>query len=174
MDLLADSGEAIYYDSDPAGEEAAELLAVAAAKYGSEAAEQALLRAYFLEPENLTVLVALYRYLFYGSRLAETQLVAERAVGVAARRLGLDPDWRQVSAAGVDQALTVSVDLVRFYLSALRGMGYLLMRRYALEEALQLFAKVEELDRDGRFAVRPLIEIAQQALNERHGKSTEE
>ena len=68
MDLLQFDQTTLYYvDPLPAGIEP--LLLDAAACYGEAQAEALLLRAYFLAPEQLVVLVALYRYYFYQHRL---------------------------------------------------------------------------------------------------------
>lgn len=58
MDFLDFAGEDMYFD-EPLGPVVEELLRDAARRHGEEGAEASLLRAYFLEPEHLTVLVAL-------------------------------------------------------------------------------------------------------------------
>ena len=73
MDLLDFNGEAMYFD-EPVTPRVEALLAQAAEHYGAgpedTGAELCLLRAYFLEPEHLTVLVALYRYFYYRRQYA--------------------------------------------------------------------------------------------------------
>ena len=64
MDLLDFSDCKLYFEEAlPA--RASLLLDQAAREYGLASAETALLRAHLLVPENLTVLVGLYRYYFY-------------------------------------------------------------------------------------------------------------
>ena len=68
MDLLDFSDCELYFDV-PMPAAAEQLLAQASAEYGDPSAETALLRAHLLAPENLAVLVGLYRYYFYQHRL---------------------------------------------------------------------------------------------------------
>ena len=67
MDLLDFTGEDMYFDHPPPAE-VDELIAAAAEQYGTDAAEHSLMRAYFLAPEHLSVLVALYRFFYYRQR----------------------------------------------------------------------------------------------------------
>lgn len=96
MDLLEFAGEDMYFD-EPLAPEVESLLAQAAERYGSPSAEHSLLRAYFLEPEHLTVLVALYRYFYYRHCYREALAAAERAIAVAAARLELPRRWQDLS-----------------------------------------------------------------------------
>ena len=92
-DLLAFEDAQLYFD-EPQSAAIDALLGEAAAEYGRPAAEHALMRAYFLAPRQLAVLVALYRYYYYQHRLEDALLVAERAMDVAGERLALVNDWR--------------------------------------------------------------------------------
>ena len=70
MDLLDFDPEPLYFD-DPLPPEVEALLRAAADGYAEDEAEAHLMRAYFLAPEQLTVLVALYRYFYYRHALDE-------------------------------------------------------------------------------------------------------
>ena len=85
MDLLDFSDCELYFDV-PMPAAAEQLLAQASAEYGDPSAETALLRAHLLAPENLTVLVGLYRYYFYQHRLDD----ADREFGDALARTAAD------------------------------------------------------------------------------------
>ena len=83
VDFLDLADGTLYFDEAPVpGVDA--LIAEAAALYGEPEAEARLLRAYFLAPEQLSVIVALYRYYFYQHRLDDTLIVAERAIALGA------------------------------------------------------------------------------------------
>ena len=70
MDLLDFEAQGLYFEQDDvAGVK--ELLAQAAEEYSSGLAEMPLLRAYFLAPESLNVLVALNRFYYYQHRLED-------------------------------------------------------------------------------------------------------
>jgi len=120
MDLLDFDGEELYFEQ-PLSRQVEELLAQAARQYGEAAAEHSLLRAYFLEPEHLTVLVALYRYFFYCHRYPKALIVAERVITVTATQLGLSTDWRTLSMDEIEHAVAVSMPLTRFLLWAFCG-----------------------------------------------------
>jgi tetratricopeptide (TPR) repeat protein len=159
MDLLDFSGEEMYFD-EPLGPEVEALIQQASERYGEAEAEHSLLRAYFLEPEHLTVLVALYRYFYYRHQYAEALLVADRAIRVAALRLGLTPEWRMLAKKELGGAVMQSMALTRFLLLALKGSGYLLMRLGNAGAALERFEQVAAMDSSDRLGVTELLAIA--------------
>ena len=167
MDLQDFSGEDMYFD-EPLTPDVEGLLALAAERYGdgpeAGGAEQALLRAYFLEPEHLTVLVALYRYFYYRQGYREALLIAERAMSVSARRLGLPARWQDLGEDDLGRSVLVSMTLTRFLLLALKGSGYLLLRLGHSAAALARFEKIAELDTSDRLGVQSLANLAREAL----------
>lgn len=163
MDLLDFEAQALYFDDTPDPEVSA-LLEAAGETYGSAAAERALLRAYFLQPADLTVLVALYRYYYYQHRHADAFLVAERAMAVAAERLRLRVSWRELDLHALGESVLVSMTLTRFYLMALKGAGYLKLRMGDVAGGLDRLEKVQALDADDRMGVRTLVDIARRQL----------
>ncbi|AGA91911.1 hypothetical protein Thimo_3233 [Thioflavicoccus mobilis 8321] len=163
MDLLDFSGEDMYFDRPlPAG--VADLLAVAAAQYGEAGAELGLLRAYFLAPEHLSVLVALYRFYYYQQRYEDALIVADRAIGLAACELGLDPDWRRLTATDLERPAREAMAQTRFLLLALKGAGYLLMRLGRAREALARFETVAAVDTADRLGLKELLAWARNAV----------
>jgi hypothetical protein len=113
MDLLDFEAEQLYFD-EPIDAEAQNAIATAAEYYGEKQAEDLLMRAYFLEPEHPSVLVALYRYFYYQHRLSDALRVAERVLRVFARRLGLPLDWRELNPASFNCGLTSAMTQLRF------------------------------------------------------------
>ncbi len=87
MDLMDFDQAGLYFD-EPVADTVQNLIAQAGDTYGDPGAEDLLLRAYFLAPEALIVLVALYRYYFYQHRLADALIVADRALRIVGARLG--------------------------------------------------------------------------------------
>jgi len=165
MDLLDFDGEEMYFDQ-PLGEEVEGLIATAAEQYGETGAEHRLMRAYFLEPEHLTVLVALYRYFYYRRQYADALIVADRAIAVASRQLNLNDDWRALSRQNLGHAVLASMSLTRFLLLALKGAGYLLMRLGDPAGALERFEKVVEIDTSDRLGMNELVAMARSRLTE--------
>ena len=165
MDLLDFNGEAMYFDR-PLGPEVDALITLAATRYGEPEAEHSLLRAYFLEPEHLTVLVALYRYFYYRHGYAEALLVADRAIRLTADRLGIAPDWRKLTNDDLGKAVQESMTLTRFLLLALKGSGYLELRLGDAASALERFEKVLEIDTSDRLGMSELVSLARAKVTE--------
>jgi tetratricopeptide (TPR) repeat protein len=163
MDLLDFAGEEMYFN-EPLAPEVEGLLTQAAERYGSPAAEHSLLRAYFLEPEHLTVLVALYRYFYYRHSYREALAAAERAIAVSAARLDLPRRWQDLSPADLGGSVLVSMTMTRFLLLALKGSGYLLMRLGDPAAALARFDKIAEIDLSDRLGIKELRSLAQSAV----------
>lgn len=163
MDLLDFDAQLLYFD-EALDAETAELLQAAARAYGDVAAERLLLQAYFLEPEHLTVLVALYRYFYYQHRYRDALRVAERAINIVGRRLGLCREWRELTLPALGPAVMHSMTLTRFYLMVLKGAGYLELRLGEIGNGLARLEKVMELDSDDRLGVRSLVQLARAEL----------
>lgn len=110
---------------DPA---VAALIAEAGALRGShpERALQRLQEARTLAPSHPAPLIGLYRFHFYGHRLADAREIAEQALKLGAGMLGLPDDWRCVPLAALPNARHDAV--TRFYLFALKGLAYLSLR----------------------------------------------
>jgi tetratricopeptide (TPR) repeat protein len=169
MDLLHFDAQDMYFD-DALSPEVEGLLRRAAQTYGKASAEHSLLEAYFLEPEHLMVLVALYRYFYYRHRYADALRVAERAVAVAARRLGLAADWRRITSDDFGRAILVSMTQTRFLPLALKGAGYLKLRLSDPQGALDCLEKVAAFDANDRLATRELIMLARTRVAEEQAR----
>lgn len=158
LDLLEVGEDSLYFD-EPCAAEVEALLAEAACHYGEAAAEQCLLRAYFVAPEQLSVLVALYCYYFYQHRLEDALLVAERVLDLSARRLHLVDGWRGIGHVALGEAVMCSIGLLRFHLLALKGSAVILLRLGRLEEARLRLAKIVDVDKRDALGVAPLLAL---------------
>lgn len=158
MDLLDFSDCKLYFE-DALPAEAEALIAQAAADYGQPNAELALLRAHLLAPDHLTVLVALYRYYFYQHRLADVLIIAEHAMRVSARYLGLPRDWRQINEALLGSAASISFGLLRFYLLALKAESVVLLRLGRIAESRDRLNKLAALDSKDQLGAARLLEV---------------
>lgn len=169
LDLLDLGEDGLYFD-EPCLPEVEALIAQAAHDYGHVTAEQYLLRAYFLAPEQLSVLVALYRYYFYQHRLEDALIVAERALDVTARRLHLVGGWSSIGHVALGEAVMRSMGLLRFHLLALKGSAVILLRLGRLDEAQLRLAKIAEIDERDALGVAPLLAV----IAARQARETEE
>jgi tetratricopeptide (TPR) repeat protein len=163
IDLLEFENEELYFD-EPIDPEAKRCLDLAAEEYGTEASEESLMRAYFLEPEHPMVLVALYRFYYYQHRLKESLLVAERVLQVIGKRLDLPEQWQDLTEMRIGSGVMISMTLVRFYMLALKGAGYLELRLGDYESAQTRLQKVVELDSKDRLGAKALLEVVQKTL----------
>lgn len=158
MDLLNFEQAELYFD-EPISPEVAQLIDMAAANYGSDEAELMLLRANFMAPQQLMVLVALYRYYFYQHRLEDALLVAESALAVAGRRLEFPDTWVYLHTANVGAGVMRSMGLVRFYLMVLKAAGYINLRLDHQETGQAMLEKLVELDSHDRLGGKALLEV---------------
>ncbi|WP_153130684.1 hypothetical protein [Dechloromonas hortensis] len=158
MDLLDFSDCKLYFE-EPLPAEAERLIAQAASEYGEATAEMALLRAHLLAPENLTVLVGLYRYYFYQHRLEDALIVAERAMQLSGRHLGLPPDWNQLDETRLGSAAANSFGLLRFYLLALKAASVVLLRLGKIAASRARLIKLAGLDSRDQLGAGKLLEV---------------
>jgi tetratricopeptide (TPR) repeat protein len=164
MDLLDFTAEEMYFDR-PLPAEVDALITAAAEQYGTDAAEHSLMRAYFLAPDHLSVLVALYRFFYYRQRYADALVVADRAIALACRELGLHADWQRLSAEDLHAAAQQSMVLTRFLLLALKGAGFLLLRMERPAEALERLEKAAAIDDDDRLGLTDMLAWARRAAS---------
>jgi tetratricopeptide (TPR) repeat protein len=158
MDLLDFEKTELYFD-DPITPEVEKLIAAAANSYGSEESEALLLNAYALAPQQLSVLVSLYRYYFYQHRLEDALLVGESAMAIAGQRLAFPESWVHLQTGNVGEGVMCSMGLVRFYLMVLKATGYLNLRlgRYATGQAM--LEKLVEMDSQDRLGGKALLDV---------------
>lgn len=165
MDMLDIETSELYYE-EALNEEARQCLDDAADEYGNPEAEDLLLRAYALEPEHPMVLVALYRFYYYQHRLRDSLKIADQVLAIFARRLDWPASWQDLTAAHLGDNASRSMAVIRFYLLALKGAGFLQLRLGEHEAALAKLEKVAAMDANDRLGARALLAVAQAALND--------
>lgn len=163
MDLLAFEPGDMYF-AEPLDARAEALIAQASEAYGSPEAEGYLRDAEQLAPVHLTVLVALYRYHFYRHQHGAALADAAQVLGVIGARLDLPEDWRDLTPEHVADAMGANAELIRLYLHALKGAGYLYLRLNEAERGLARLDKVAALDPKDRIGAKALADVARQAL----------
>ena len=158
MDLMDFDQAELYFD-DPISAEVERLIAEAASSYGSEEAEQLLLRAHALAPQQLVVLVAMYRYYFYQHRLEDALFVGESALAVAGQRLAFPENWVHLQTENVGEGVMRSMGLVRFYLMVLKATGYVNLRLGNYAEGQAMLEKLVEMDSHDRLGGKALLQV---------------
>ncbi len=179
MDLLDLDNEAMYFEAPlPTGVQ--QLLDESGEQYRSRAldgsaddelerasvdsAEWALLRAHLKAPEHLSVIVALYRFFYYRHRYAEAVMMADRAILLSSRQLGLTEDWRQLGQIELKQAAERSMASTRFLLLALKGAAWLLLRQNQPQAAIERLAPVRAFDQGNQLGTAELLSWAEKAV----------
>lgn len=121
-------------------------------------------RARAAAPDHPAPLIALYRFHFYGHRLAQARAVGEDALSIARAALGAEfgnvPPSRD--AVRFDAA-------VRFYLFTLKGLAYLRMRLGELDASRVLLDELRRLDPDDQVGGALLLHVL--ARHESSGES---
>lgn len=158
MDLQDFNGDGLYFD-EAQSVAVDSLLAAAAEQYGEGTAEQPLLAAQALAPDDLGVLVGLYRFYYYQHRYQDALQIAERVLAVVGPRLELPARWQALDASHLAIAAARGIGLLRFHLLALKGAGYLSLRLGLFEQGKAMLAKVVELDADNRLGARLLLDV---------------
>jgi hypothetical protein len=91
--------------------------------------------------------------------------MADRAMAAAARRLNLPADWRHLTAADIDRVGSTAMPMLRFYLWALKGRGYLLLRLGCYASAIAPLETLVGLDAADRLGARALLALARERLS---------
>ncbi|MDD4881061.1 MAG: hypothetical protein PHX10_05740 [Gallionellaceae bacterium] len=166
MDLMDFDRAGLYFD-EPVAPEVRDLIAEAGGVYSEPAAEALLHKAYFMAPESLLVLVALYRYYFYQHRLDDALIVADRTLHIVGRRLGFPEEWTRLHPDFLGQAVLRSMGLLRFYLSVLKATGYINLRLGRMDQGRAQIEKLIELDSHDRFGGKALMAVIVEAVADR-------
>ncbi len=158
MDLLDFEAQGLYFEqADVAGVK--ELIALAAENYAGGEAELFLLKAYFLAPDSLNVLVALNRFYYYQHRLEEALTATNKALRVIRPTLFFPEDWRELQLRHIKNAPADSLTQVRLYLFTLKAVGFLNMRLEKLDVSQAIFEKLVALDSKDRIGAQGLLDL---------------
>jgi tetratricopeptide (TPR) repeat protein len=158
MDLLDFEAQGLYFD-EPEVAGIKEMIAIAAENYASGEAELPLLKAYFLAPESLNVLVALNRFYYYQHRLDDALAATTKALVVIRTGLFFPEDWRDLQMSHITDTAADLLTQVRLYLFTLKAIGFLNMRLENLDLSQTIFEKLVELDSKDRIGASGLLEL---------------
>jgi len=158
MDLLDFEAQGLYFEEpDVAGVK--EMIANAAENYATGDAELPLLKAYFLAPESLNVLVALNRFYYYQHRLEDALHATLKALAVIRPLIDFPEDWRDLQQSHINDAPAALLTQVRLYLFTLKAIGFLNMRLEYLDVSQSIFEKLVGLDSKDRIGAKGLLEL---------------
>lgn len=158
MDLLDFEAQDLYFEQEePAA--VTELLKQASGDYAEGEAELPLLKAYFLAPQSLNVLVALNRFYYHQHRLEEALTATEKALQIVRAQLNFPQQWQDLSPELMASVPTEQLTQLRLYLFSLKSSGFLNMRLLRLDLSQQIFEKLVELDNKDRIGAAGLLEL---------------
>ena len=156
MDLQDFESQLLYFDK-PMAEEIDKLLLEASNAYAEGRAEPLLLKAFAIEPDNLSVLVALYRFYYYQHRYEDAIDIAFHVMTIVAPMISFPDKWSDISSHHLARGVLTSFTMVRFYLLALKGCAYLHLRRGQIDTGVRMLNKVIELDSKDRLGAKVLL-----------------
>ena len=105
----------------------------------------------------LPVVLGCYKFHFYKGLLREAIPYAEKAARIMGEKLGLPADFFQVRPEDADFSGYEAAP--RFYLFAMKAVGYLHARLGETERAVAVLEKILELDRKDRLGVSRLMAV---------------
>ncbi len=103
-----------------------------------------LYQACELDPDQIEVYVALYKFCFYRGYIDEAEQIALDALQRAADTGGFERDWRKLNETSTDWNSFGSP--ARLYLYSLKALGFIRMRKGDSEGAKQPLAMLAQLD----------------------------
>lgn len=124
-----------------------------------EKARSFLYQARDLDPDQLEVYVALYKFCFYRGYLSEAQQVALDALEAAARRGEFDKRWLNLEVDTTDW--TVEEGPARTYLYSLKALGFIRLRIGNMEGAKEVLKSLCKLDPDDRVGGSVIMSLAE-------------
>lgn len=124
-----------------------------------ERARGYLYEARAMDPCQLEVYVALYKFCFYRGRFDEAEIIALEALAQAAGDGGFDSDWCRLDRNSMDWNRTDAP--VRLYLYSLKALGFIRLRKgdsAGAGEALDALARLDPEDQVGGSVIMTLAE----------------
>jgi tetratricopeptide (TPR) repeat protein len=107
-------------------------------------AESLLWEAQQLDPKQLEVYVALYKFYFYKNRIGEAEQVVLKSLQQSAEQGGFSEDWNELTPSSTDWFNTANPQ--RLHLYAMKALSFIRLRQADVDGAEKVLAKLRELD----------------------------
>lgn len=167
MDFLDFENHELYFDEAMSADDQA-LLKQAADAYPEAESENIIQELHQRLPDNLTVIVALYRFYYYQHRYYDALEISSKAITISSKKLGLKVDWVDLTEDHLGRVVFVSIGLARFYMLALKASAYLMMRVGEIAQGYDRLKVITELDPADQFGASFLYKIAEKELCVQH------
>jgi len=92
-------------------------------------------------------------------------LIAERTLEDAGIKLGFFSHWQEATLPRL-KASESNMAMVRYYLLALKGSGFLCLRMGRKTEGVMRLKKVADMDAEDRLGVRAILQVVEQVERE--------
>lgn len=112
-----------------------------------------------MQPPQLEVYIALYKFCFYRGHLEEAEQVALDALEQSAQSGGFPKDWQQLDATSTDWLQQEGP--ARVYLYSLKALAFIRLRKGDHDSALQILVKLQQLDIQDLVGGSVIIELAE-------------
>lgn len=165
MDLLDFQAQDLYFEQEESAAVSA-LLQQASLSYAVGEAEMPLLKAYFLAPQSLNVLVALNRFYYHQHRLEDALQATDKALHIVGQPLNFPLQWQDLTMQHLTALAPEQLTQLRLYLFILKSSGFLNMRLQRLTLSAGIFEKVLELDVKDRIGAAGLLALVRKRMAE--------
>lgn len=123
-----------------------------------ERARALLHQAKEMDPEQLEVYTALYKFYFYRGYLDEAELVTVESLATAARQGGFKRDFEQLTPSCADWKQQGGPE--RAFLYSLKALAFIRLRKDDRSGALAVLDKLKELDPEDQVGGSVIMELA--------------
>ena len=124
----------------------------------TQLAESLLWQAQQLDPTQLDVYVALYKFYFYKNRISEAEEVVFKSLQKSAELGGFAADWNVLTPMSTDWYSIANPQ--RLYLYALKALSFIRLRQDDVDGAESILTKLRELDPTDQVGGSVLQELA--------------
>jgi tetratricopeptide (TPR) repeat protein len=158
MSIVAFHEDRVIFGVNIPGEINAFLQRAVAAYDDTPLAESLLWQAQNLDPAQLEVYVALYKFYFYKNRINEAEEVVLQSLRQSAELGGFAADWNELTPACTDWYSIANPQ--RLHLYALKALSFIRLRQSDVAGAEKILSKLRELDPTDQVGGSVLQELA--------------
>jgi tetratricopeptide (TPR) repeat protein len=149
----------VYFARDIKPEVNACLQQAVACANDFERARALLHQAKEMDPDQLEVYTALYKFYFYRGYLDEAEMVTGESLARAAQQGGFDPDYTVLTPSSTDWQQQDGA--ARAYLYSLKALAFIRLRKDDRAGALAVLDKLQELDPEDQVGGSVIVELAE-------------
>ena len=158
MSVLAFHEDRVLFGVNVPSEVNAFLQRAVAAYEDTPLAESLLWQAQQLDPTQLDVYVALYKFYFYKNRIREAEEVVLQSLRQSAEQGGFSADWNELTPSSTDWYSIANPQ--RLHLYALKALSFIRLRQDDVSGADSILEKLRELDPTDQVGGSVLQELA--------------